>query len=52
MTVANIASLIDVMDLKYNEYRKKLNVWNRQSKVLNRRTNKTLTNVKGQQTAN
>jgi hypothetical protein len=26
MTVANIASLIDVMDLKYNEYRKKLNV--------------------------
>lgn len=47
-----IASLIFVMDLNDNEYKKKLNISKRQSKVLNRRTNKTLTKVKGQQTAN
>ena len=47
-----IASFIFVMDLNDNEYKKKWNISKRQSKVLNRRTNKTLTKVKGQQTAN
>jgi hypothetical protein len=47
-----IASLIFVMDLNDNEYKKNFNISKRQSKVLNRRTNKTLTKVKGQQTAN